>query len=356
MLVPVPVKVILLFLICVITLGFVATFCWYIQYSSERWKAIYAESSIANILSPCTFPHGGGFNSWKTGVVTVMRPEISRNCSLLFEGDPDEMKRVREQNQNWNGTQNSKHFFEWSLTGNCTRIRDEFFDNFYVSREEMNFPLAFSLSIHDNPQQVVRLLKVIYRPHNLYCIHYDLKTSSRFKKVFDNIAKCIHNIFIPSKIIKVSWGDYTILDAQLNCITDLYNARVRVEWKYLITLCGKELPLRTNSEIVKVLKPLNGTSAVTHFDLPAEDRWRVERRSYSNGKGGIIQTRRKLGAIPHKLKIYKSLAYFGLTPEFVDFILHDSKATDLLWFMHKGVSSAEEHFYSTLFAIPGKQN
>ena len=260
---------------------------------------------------------------------------------------------MREENEKWKGTEDSKEFLEWSLSGNCTKIRSQFLNNFYVSREELDFQLAFSLNIHDNPQQVVRLLKVIYRPHNLYCIHYDLKASNEFRQIFDNIAKCLTNIFIPSKVIKVNWGDYTILDAQLNCISDLYNARHNFRWKYLITLCGKELPLRTNLEIVRLLKPLNGTSALVHFDLPDEDRWRIEVKTYTNSRGKLIRSRRKLGPIPHNLKIYKSLAYFGLTPEFVDYILHDTIAQDLLNFMHKGVSSAEEHFYSTLYLLPG---
>lgn len=349
-------KVVLFFLIWLVAFGFIATFCWYLQHSNESWKMVYVytENSVQGILSPCTLPRDRSFNAWKDGLVTVMKPEINKNCSLLFEGDPDEVKRIREENDKWNGAHYSKEFFDWGLSSNCTMIRNEFLDNFYVSREELNFQLAFSLSVHDNPQQVVRFLKVIYRPHNLYCIHYDVKTSKTFRQIFDNIAKCLSNIFIPSKIIKVNWGDYTILDAQLSCIGDLYKVRSSIEWKYLITLCGKELPLRTNLEIVRLLKPLNGTSALVHFDLPDEDRWRIEVKSFANRKGQIIRSRKKLGPVPHNLKIYKSLAYFGLSPEFVDYILHDQIAQDLLKFMHKGVSSAEEHFYSTLYHLPGK--
>ena len=347
-------KVCFFMLIILTVLGFIVTFWWYVHHSSESWKKVYDESSIASILSPCTRPVGGTFNSWKHDLVTVTKPEIVRNCSLLFQGDPGEIKRVRELNERWNGTQDSNEFFDWALAGNCSRIREDFFNNFYTSREEMNFPLAFSISVHDSAQQVVRMLKVIYRPHNLYCIHYDLKTSSRFRQVFDNIAKCLSNVFIPSKVIKVNWGDYTILDAQLSCITDLYNVRLYVEWKYLITLCGKELPIRTNREIVQLLKPLNGTSALIHLDVPEEERWRIERKSFINSRGKLFQSRKRLGPVPYNLKIHKSSAYFGLTPQFVDYILHDEKANALLNFMHRGVSSAEEHFYSTLFVLPGK--
>ena len=346
-------KVCLFMLILLTALGFTVTLWWYVNRSSELWTKVYDESSIASILSPCTLPSGGTFRSWKHGLVTVMKPEISKNCSLLFQGDPDEIERVREQNKMWNGTRNSNKFFDWALTGNCSRIREDFFGNFYTSREEMDFPLAFSINVHNNAQQVVRMLKVIYRPHNLYCIHYDLKAPSKFRQVFDNLAKCLSNVFIPSKIIKVNWGDVTILDAQLSCITDLYKARIFVEWQYLITLCGKELPMRTNLEMVQLLKPLNGTSALIPLDIPEEERWRVELRNFVNRQGDLIQTRRRLGRVPYNLKLYKSSAYFGLTPQFVDYVLHDEKANALLRYMHRGVSSAEEHFYSTLYVLPG---
>ena len=334
--------------------GFVITLSWYLLHPGEKSRTVLIENPIATFLSPCTLPHRHGFNTWKRNSVTLVEPVITKNCSLLFRGDAEEIKRVKMANEKWIGTRDSEQFYEWTLKGNCTRIREEFINNFYVSREELEFPLAFSMSVHDNAQQIVRLLKVIYRPHNLYCIHYDRKASSKFRQVFDNIAKCIGNIFIPSKIIKVNWGDYTILDAQLNCIADIYDARTSVDWKYLITLCGKELPLRTNLEMVRLLQPLNGTSALIHFDVPEDDRWRYQVKSYTNSRGTLIRTRHKLGPVPHHLKIYKNLAYFGLTPEFVDYILHDSLAKDLLHFMRKGVSSAEEHFYSTLFAQPGR--
>ena len=340
-------------LIILTALGFSITFWWYINRSNESWRKVYDESSIASILSPCTLPVSGTFNSWKRGVATFIKPEISKNCSLLFRGNPDEIKRVKEQNLKWNGTNNYNEFFEWALAGNCSKIREDFFNNFYVSREEMNFPLAFSINVHDNAQQVVRMLKLIYRPHNLYCIHYDLKVSSTFKQVFNNIAKCLSNVFVPSKLIKVNWGDDTILDAQLNCIRDLYSARLLVEWKYLITLCGKELPIRTNREIVQLLEPLNGTSALIPLDVPDEDQWRIKKKAYVNRQGKVIHTRRRLGPVPYNLKVYKSSAYVGLTSQFVDYILHDHKANALLYFMHRGVSSAEEHFYSTLFMLPG---
>ena len=81
-------KVIFFFLVFTVAFGLIVSFCWYLSYSNEpSWKTVFAESSIEGILSPCSLLDDGGFNAWKEGLVTVMKPQISKNCSLLFEGD-----------------------------------------------------------------------------------------------------------------------------------------------------------------------------------------------------------------------------------------------------------------------------
>ena len=118
-------------------------------------------------------------------------------------------------------------------------------------------------------RQVLRLLKVIYRPHNLYCIHPDSKAPSTVSS-FQAISNCLDNVFVASKLEKVYYLHHTILDAHLNCLQDLmrYNPS---RWRYTINLCGRELPLKTNRKIVQSLVALNGSSAVDSFEVPEAD-------------------------------------------------------------------------------------
>ena len=44
-------------------------------------------------------------------------------------------------------------------------------------REEMEFPIAFSLLVYKDTEQIYRLLRAIYRPSNYYCIHVDAKVN-----------------------------------------------------------------------------------------------------------------------------------------------------------------------------------
>ncbi len=42
-----------------------------------------------------------------------------------------------------------------------------------MTLEERGFPLAFSVLLYEEAEQAERLLRAVYRPHNVYCIHVD---------------------------------------------------------------------------------------------------------------------------------------------------------------------------------------
>jgi len=108
--------------------------------------------------------------------------------------------------------------------------------------------------------QVERLLRLIYRPQNLYCIHADAKSSASVRRAIRAIASCFSNVFVASKSIDVHWAEFSLLEAELICLRELFE---RPEpWHYYINLMGREFPLRTNGELVKILKAYNGSNDV----------------------------------------------------------------------------------------------
>ena len=300
--------------------------------------------------SGCTLPPRG-YRAWNQGVITVMKPEISRNCSSLFQGEANNVEKERVV---WNSSEFAS-FKDWAMSDDCERIRFEFLGNLYTTKEEVEFPLAFSMIIHDNPQQILRLLKVIYRPHNLYCLHYDQKASDIMKKITDNIARCLDNVLIPQTIVNVVWGCHTLMEAHLNCMRELYNARSpSYQWEYTISLCGKELPLRTNREIVHMLKRLNGTSGLRQW-APTE-KFLQNRFTYKVAIGRdnkCHDTSTKLGPVPYNVEIRKSSTYFSLTHEFIHFLLTNKTALDLYDYM-KGAFISEEHYFGTVYWMKGE--
>ncbi len=108
----------------------------------------------------------------------------------------------------------------------------------------------------------MRLLKLLYRPHNQYCISPDKKSGPLFIGVFRNLAKCLDNVHLVSTLREVKWGHKSIMESEMCCYKDLMNIRDKQakkdKWKYVINLCGKELPLTTNHEMVSHLVYLNG--------------------------------------------------------------------------------------------------
>ena len=316
------------------------------------------QTSSANTVSACPAPKQINLSMKKTndmgiassGLQQHMDTILPPNCSLLFKGDSDEIKRVKDAiiEQRW-PVSSDNDFYRYA--GNCDWIKKELDPGYYVSEQERQFPLAFALNVYQSPYQIFRFLKVIYRPHNMYCIHYDKKSSEPFKKLMITIADCLPNVIVPSKIADVIWGWHTILDGQMNCMEDLYKLRYKFPWKYAITLCGKEVPLRTNREIVHTLRKFNGTSAVQlHFPAKDDQRFWTYKHHF-NGKK-VEQLNSKLGPIPFNLTIAKSMTYYGLSEAFVNYLLHDEEAITFRRFMDN-TRVPDEHFIATLFNRTG---
>ena len=299
-------------------------------------------------------PHcnSSSIKSWKHGVVTQFFPLIKRNCSKLIAGSQGEVYNVRQQLKVWKNEESDAQFIQ--RMSSCANVVEEFSNNFYVSSEEKDFPLAFIFVVYTNARQVVRLLKAIYRPHNLYCIHPDARQGEEFARVFRQISKCLDNVFVASKLINVYYQHHTIMDSQLNCMEDLLKYEPQ-RWKYVINLCGRELPLKTNREIVSSLKRLKGASAVDSVLLGRkahiwEDRF-THKIALNYTSGRIYYTSQKAGRPPHHIQIYKSFNFIAATRPFVDFILHSRKAIDFRNYL-KELKIPEEHFYASLGRLP----
>jgi len=57
----------------------------------------------------------------------------------------------------------------------------------------------------------------------------------------------------------VRWGKVSIIHAEILCMKQLLDYR---GWKYFINLVGRDFPLRTNYELVRILTAYNGSNDV----------------------------------------------------------------------------------------------
>ncbi|XP_077988229.1 beta-1,3-galactosyl-O-glycosyl-glycoprotein beta-1,6-N-acetylglucosaminyltransferase-like [Glandiceps talaboti] len=138
-----------------------------------------------------------------------------------------------------------------------------------VTYEELQFPLAFLILMYKSAHQVEQLLRTIYRPHNVYCIHVDKKSPPELHTAMKAISSCFNNVFVASSLTSVAWGSIGVVQAERYCQKDLL-AR-HMEWKYLINLSGQEFPLKTNLEIVQILQQLQGRNDIlSNEGVPVE--------------------------------------------------------------------------------------
>ncbi|KAM4835417.1 N-acetyllactosaminide beta-1,6-N-acetylglucosaminyl-transferase isoform 3-T3 [Thomomys bottae] len=222
-----------------------------------------------------------------------------------------------------------------------------------LSQEEVEFPLAYVMVIHHNFDTFARLFRSIYMPQNVYCIHVDEKATAEFKEAVGQLLSCFPNAFLASKMEPVVYGGISRLQADLNCMKDLVASEV--PWKYLLNTCGQDFPLKTNKEIVQYLKGLKGKNLTPGVLPPAHAIGRtkfVHREHLDKELSYVIRTTAVKPPPPHNLTIYFGSAYVALSRQFANFVLHDSRAVDLLQWS-KDTFSPDEHFWVTLNRIPG---
>ena len=273
------------------------------------------------------------------------------NCSKLFAGDEREIQRANKMKKNAISDE-----LMLEKVRNCSWLNYFLEESLYNSELEKSFPLAFTFVVYNSPQQVLRLLHLLYRPQNSYCIHYDAKSTDEFKEFFNCIANCRGNVIIASRQESVVWGHYSVLGAQMNCMKDLLNLRTQQEhkWKYLLNLCGKELPLITSREMVSRLMSLNGSSSVLTYKQ--SDDLTMSRIKYkvklNKEKTKLVSTSDLLGDPPFPIsQYYKSLSYVALSYQFADFLHTNATAVKIHEFF-KNCANPEEHFYATIFMLP----
>ncbi len=200
--------------------------------------------------------------------------------------------------------------------------------HYYNEEIEINFPIAYSILIYQHVEQIDRLLKMIWRPQNIYCFHIDSKSTNSFKLAIQSITSCFDNVFITEKSENIVWASFSILSAELSCMRDLMKKTTNTNWKYLIHMSGDEFPLKTNYELVKILSLYNGVNDIDiNFGSEFRDRT-IYRYRIRNNK--LISTNKLKDKPPHGYKIMKGHTNAALSREFVHYILTDNKVKDLI--------------------------
>ncbi|XP_075061329.1 beta-1,3-galactosyl-O-glycosyl-glycoprotein beta-1,6-N-acetylglucosaminyltransferase 3-like [Mixophyes fleayi] len=202
--------------------------------------------------------------------------------------------------------------------------------------------------IYEKIDMFERLLRSVYAPQNIYCV--DKQSPQSFKEAVRAITSCFDNVFMASKLERVvyaSWSRSGLVQADLNCMEDLL--RSNVQWRYLLDTCGTELPLKTNAEIVKALKLLNGINNMESIKPP---RIKMARWLFHHEVGtSVIRTTFQKSLPPIIIPMFSGNAYFVVTRGFVKHIFENPQVQKFLQW-EKDTYSPDEHFWATLNRMP----
>ncbi|XP_071095078.1 beta-1,3-galactosyl-O-glycosyl-glycoprotein beta-1,6-N-acetylglucosaminyltransferase-like [Haliotis cracherodii] len=197
-----------------------------------------------------------------------------------------------------------------------------------VSKEEMAFPIAFSILVYKNSHQAERLIRAVYRPSNVYCIHVDRKSTAMLEDM-RRLAACFDNVFLSSRQVDVKWGTFSVLEPELICMEDVLKHR---KWRYFINLTGQEFPLKTNYQLVKILQAYRGANDVAG----TATRYNENIRRFWSA-----------GSAPHGLRPAIGSVHIVVNRHFVNFSVHDPVAKDLQkWLRHTKIP--DETYFPTL--------
>ncbi|KAK7116454.1 hypothetical protein V1264_002132 [Littorina saxatilis] len=233
------------------------------------------------------------------------------------------------------------------LSKNCTLLKKLHGYEKPVEREEVEFPLAFGLKMHTSPVQAEQLLRAIYRPHNIYCIHVNKVADDAVFRVMTNIASCFPNV-ITTERVHVAYATYDSVLAEQTAMACALGSTV--DWKYYLNLAGQEFPLRTNLEMVRILKMLNGTNDIESYPMPDRHQRRVT-YSWVRQGGQIRNTSLPKRPPPFKVEIRTGLQYSSFSRAFVTTVFNDDSVR-LLMDYFIDTYSPDETVWATVNQLP----
>ncbi|XP_077984670.1 beta-1,3-galactosyl-O-glycosyl-glycoprotein beta-1,6-N-acetylglucosaminyltransferase 4-like [Glandiceps talaboti] len=276
---------------------------------------------------------------------------ISKQCDELLRGKLSQIQ-VNDINKKLSDRLPGDAYFIKSAQ-NCTSFRQARGYNKVWATTEEEFPLSFAISVYKSTHQVELLLRTIYRPWNSYCIHVDKRSGTDFHLAIHQIASCFNNVFIASASVPVVWASIYVLETERVCQRELLK-RDR-KWKYYINLTGQEFPLKTNREIVDILRQFHSTNDVMSYRLEDGSRSNKYRQNWhfriTPQRGIEVTNLKKTEPVPSNIKIYKGELHVALTRDFVKFLLIDPTSRAYYQWLND-TYCPDEHYYQSLSVLP----
>ncbi|KHN86238.1 Beta-1,3-galactosyl-O-glycosyl-glycoprotein beta-1,6-N-acetylglucosaminyltransferase 3 [Toxocara canis] len=268
-------------------------------------------------------------------IASISSKFSSIDCDALFSNDDAENRstQVREIAKEYSYQFTKARFImSASSKDRCTFLKYAFgFNERPLSKEEEQFPLAYAALVYKWADQVFYMIGSLYHPQNVYCIAVDGKSDRSFKQSMKLLSTCFTNIHV-MVVERVNYCGFSVINSVMQCLRML--TKSAIPWRYFQYISNFDLPLKTNHEMVRIFKRLNGSF---NSEIKEYQRHRLQgKRSES---------------IPYGVKLYKSSLSATFNRQSAEFIVNNEKAQTIFRFLN-GTNCPDESLWTTIAGNP----
>ncbi|CEF69606.1 Glycosyl transferase, family 14-containing protein [Strongyloides ratti] len=269
------------------------------------------------------------------------------NCNKLLIGDFKYIAKEKEKRISINEVSPG-------FSTSCSHIKKRgYYPDKPLTLEEEKFPLAFAINVYTDYLKLEQQFVVMYAPQNHYCYAIDKKSSPIFKKKLYSLAKCFPNVYIVKneKVLDHSGVNGNLYNYE--CMKLLNDKN----YKYLFLLQNDDAPLKTNLELVKILKIYNGTIDMNIGDPIARQPIILDKKKsfkFSSLKMFKKSDKRYNDKIlkSTNILIQKGLLQAAISKKTIDYILNEINIKQLLDNLNTNKSYSDELLWPTIFTNP----
>ncbi|VDD86999.1 unnamed protein product, partial [Enterobius vermicularis] len=213
----------------------------------------------------------------------------------------------------------------------------------YENRGEDNFSVAHIRIVYKDYHLQELILNLLYSTTNVFCYSIDKKASAIFKEQMYNLSQCFPNIHIASVEYQVDSAGHNMDRAFLSCMSLI---RKIPHWQYAITMQNHDMPIKTNEEMLAILKVLNGSNSIDLVQpfssrIPDDRDWSFKAlqlfKNTSANDDRVLQiTKGNVGSVHSR--------------QFVEFLIDKINSTTFLSRFDKVIYGNDELYFPTLNA------
>jgi len=173
-----------------------------VRYARCPWDDTLTNPEFVRSAGGCNGSDSEGIGGRCESVIT---------CPKLLIGDRDAVRAAAELTSRYERSSlTDEQVLE--MASDCSSLYDRGrYEPMPLRPTDVEFPIAFNLLLHVRAEQFERLLRAIYRPQNVYCVHVDAKSSRAFYEAVAAVAKCFGNVFVSTARQHVVYAGFSRL-------------------------------------------------------------------------------------------------------------------------------------------------